>query len=147
MFRNILVAYDDSAPARAALAEAIDIARTQNSNLTVLTVAPPVSPYVGFGGVSAAELQQEVATWAERVARVAAAAAPENVSIHHVERAGRVGEEIVKELDERSYDLIVLGSRGRGRVESNVLGTVNGYVHYHSTVARLSVQAEDDGEA
>ena len=66
------------------------------------------------------------------------------MSIHHVERAGRVGEEIVKELEARGYDLIVLGSRGRGRVESNVLGTVNGYVHYHSTVALLSIQVEDD---
>ena len=62
--------------------------------------------------------------------------------VHHVERSGRIGEEIVKEIEERNYDLVVLGSRGRGRVEANVLGTVNGYVHYHSKIALLSVQAD-----
>jgi nucleotide-binding universal stress UspA family protein len=144
VFRNILVAYDGSAPARAALAQAIDLAQAQNAQLTVLTVAPPVSSYVGLGGLSSDQLKGEIEAWADRVAREAVAEAPEGVIVHHLERSGRVGEEIVKELDQRGYDLVVLGSRGRSRVESNVLGTVNGYVHYHSRTAQLVVQAPDD---
>jgi nucleotide-binding universal stress UspA family protein len=146
VFRNILVAYDASPAARAALAQALGVAQSQNAKLTIVTVAPPVSPYVGLGGVSSEGLQQQVDSWAARCAREAVESAPEGVIVHHIERSGRIGEEIVKELEERNYDLVVLGSRGRGRVEANVLGTVNGYVHYHSKIALLSVQAPDDAD-
>ena len=71
MFRSILVAYDDSPPARAALAQALDIALAQNSKLTIVTVAPPVSPYVGLGGVSSEGLKEQVESWAARCAREA----------------------------------------------------------------------------
>jgi nucleotide-binding universal stress UspA family protein len=130
VFRNILVAYDASPAARAALAQALGVAQSQN----------------GLGGVSSEGLQQQVDSWAARCAREAVESAPEGVIVHHIERSGRIGEEIVKELEERNYDLVVLGSRGRGRVEANVLGTVNGYVHYHSKIALLSVQAPDDAD-
>jgi nucleotide-binding universal stress UspA family protein len=142
VFRSILVAYDASPPARLALEHAIDIARTQNSKLTIVTVAPPVTPYAALGGISPAELENDVGSWADRVAREAVAAAPDEVIVHHVERTGNVGEELVKELKEREYDLIVLGSRGRGRIETNVFGSVNAYVHYHTQTALLSIQSD-----
>jgi nucleotide-binding universal stress UspA family protein len=144
VFRSILVAYDASPPARAALAHAIDIARTQNATLTVVTVAPPVTPYAALGGISPRELEDDVGSWADRVARDAVASVPDDVSVHHVERSGNVGEELVKELEERDYDLIVLGSRGRGRLETNVFGSVNAYVHYHTQTALLSVQVVEE---
>ena len=144
MFRSILVAYDASPPARVALAQAIDIARAQNSKLTVVTVAPPVTPYAALGGISPKELEDDVGSWAERAAREAVESAPDDVIVHHVERSGNVGEEIVKELEERDYDLIVLGSRGRGRLETNVFGSVNAYVHYHTQTALLSIQSDEE---
>jgi len=144
VFRSILVAYDGSPPARLALAQAIDIARTQNSRLTIVTVAPPVTPYVALGGLSTTALKGDVESWAVRVAREAVAAAPDEVIVHHVERSGSVGEEIVRELKERDYDLVVLGSRGRSRLETNVFGSVNAYVHYHTQIALLSIQGVED---
>jgi nucleotide-binding universal stress UspA family protein len=145
MFLNILVAYDGSRSASAALQQAIDLARTQNSKLTIVTVAPPVSPYAAFAGVSADRMKAELESWAARVGKEAADAAPSDVIVHTVQRTGHVGEEIVKELEAGSCDLVVLGSRGHGRVGSSVLGSVNGYVHFHSKVAMLSI--DDPGEA
>jgi nucleotide-binding universal stress UspA family protein len=38
--------------------------------------------------------------------------------------------------------LIVLGSRGRGRAQEGLLGSVNGYIHFHTHVPLLSVPDE-----
>ena len=40
MFENILVAYDGSPTSRAALAQAYQLAQTEQAEITVLTVAP-----------------------------------------------------------------------------------------------------------
>jgi nucleotide-binding universal stress UspA family protein len=141
MFLDILVAYDGSASSQAAFEQAVDLARAQNSKLTVLAVAPPVSPLVGLAGASPDRLKGDAESWAaDRVAE-ARAAAPDDVIVHSVVRVGPVGPEIVKELEAGDYDLLVLGSRGRGRVESEVFGSVNAYVHFHSKVPMLSIDA------
>jgi nucleotide-binding universal stress UspA family protein len=139
MFLNILVAYDGSPTARAALEHAFDLARAQNSKLTVLTVQPPVTPWIALSGASSDRMRAELETWAERRAAEARAAAPDEVIVHTLVRQGHPGAEIVKELESGSYDLVVLGSRGHGRLESEMLGSVNAYVHFHSKVAMLSI--------
>ena len=42
-------------------------------------------------------------------------------------------------LDEGGYDLIVLGSRGRGRMASTLFGSVGAAVHFHARVPMLIV--------
>ena len=71
----------------------------------------------------------------------AAARVPADVIAHTTQHAGEAGPEIVKEIKRRSYDLIVLGSRGRGRAQEGLLGSVNAYVHHHARVPLLSVPA------
>jgi len=56
-----------------------------------------------------------------------------------VQRSGHVGPEIVAELERGHYDLLMLGSRGRGRAQEGLLGSVNSYVHFHARVPVLSV--------
>jgi nucleotide-binding universal stress UspA family protein len=139
VFLNILVAYDGSPAAQAAFQQAVDLARTQNAKLTVVTVAPPVPRFASLADVSIERMKEDLGTWADRMAREAVNAAPDDVTVHHVERSGHVGEEIVRELKAHGYDLIVLGSRGHGRAASNVLGSVNGFVHFHSKTPLLSI--------
>ena len=53
MFNNILVAYDGSPSSRAAAEQAFELAKANNAQVTVLSVAPSVAPLTSFGGVSA----------------------------------------------------------------------------------------------
>lgn len=144
MFLNILVAVDGSPPARRALEHAVDLARAMNSMLTLVLVAPHPAQSAAIAGVSNEQMHKELDDWARRVLGEATATVPEDVIAHTVQRTGDAGPEIVKELERGHYDLIVLGSRGRGRAREGLLGSVNGYVHFHSKVPLLSVP--DDSE-
>jgi nucleotide-binding universal stress UspA family protein len=139
MFLNILVAIDGSGSSRRALEQAVDIARTMNSKLTLITVAPPVSHYIPLAGISPETMRQELDRWAENVLSEAAAAVPDDLVAHRVQRSGHAGPRILEELEQGRYDLVVLGSRGRGRAQEELLGSVNGYLHFHARVPLLSV--------
>jgi nucleotide-binding universal stress UspA family protein len=139
MFLNILVATDGSVSSRRALQQAVDLARAMNSRLTLITVAPPLSHYVTLAGVSSETMREELDRWAEGVLNEATAAVPDDVVAHRVQREGHAGPEILAELERGRYDLLVLGSRGRGRTQEGLLGSVNGHLHFHSSVPLLSV--------
>ena len=139
MFLNILAAVDGSPASRRALEHAIDLARAMNSKLTLITVAPPPSHYAATAGVSSETIREELDTWASRILGEAAADVPDDVIAHKVQRNGHPGPEIVAELERGHYDLVVVGSRGRGRAREGLLGSVNGYLHFHSRVPLLSV--------
>jgi nucleotide-binding universal stress UspA family protein len=144
MFLNILVAIDRSPSARRAFNQAIDLARAMNSKVTLITVAPPASNYAALAGVSSDTIRDELDTWAGGVLKEAADALPDDVIPRRILRRGHAGREIVKELEAGAYDLVVLGSRGRGRAQEGFLGSVNGYLHFHSRVPLLSVPEEAD---
>jgi nucleotide-binding universal stress UspA family protein len=139
VFLNILAAVDASPSSRRALEHAIDIARAMNSMLTVITVVPPPSPYTAIGGVSVETMREELDDWARGILAEALAAVPDDVIAHTVQRSGHAAQEIAAELERGHYDLVVLGSRGRGRAQEGLLGSVNGYLHFHSRVPLLSV--------
>ena len=150
MFLNILVGIDGSPSSRRALEQAVELARAGNAKLTLMTVAPPVSTYVTLGGISPATMNAELDKWAKDLLDETAGTVPENVQAHVVQASGHPGPAIVKELTRGGYDLIVLGSRGRGRAQEGLLGSVNGYVHFHARVPLLSVpphQSTDAAEA
>jgi nucleotide-binding universal stress UspA family protein len=139
MFLNILAGVDGSASSRRALEHAVALARMGNARLTLITVAPPVSSYVTLAGVSSDAMRTELDKWAAEILATASAEVPEDVIAHQVQRAGDAGPEIVDEIRRGGYDLVVLGSRGRGRAQEGLLGSVNGYIHFHSDVPLLSV--------
>jgi len=144
MFRHILVAADGSATAQRALQEAIDIARTQEARLTILTVAPPVPTLMPVAGGDPRAVSETNEHWAGEVLRVALATVPDGVDVHTVIRTGHATHEIVEELTQGDYDLVVVGSRGRGAARAGVLGSVNGAVHFHSHVPMLSISLPDE---
>jgi len=139
MFLNILVAVDGSRSSHLALDSAVELARSMGSKLTILTVAPPLAHYVTFAGVSSETMRKELDRWAERIVNEAAELVPDDVIAHRVQRTGHAGPEILAETKRGGYDLVVLGSRGRGRAQEGLLGSVNLYLHFHAHVPLLSV--------
>ena len=133
---------DDSLSSRRALEYAIGLARAGNAKLTLMTVAPLPSSYVTLGGLSPETMSAQLDKWATEALEEAARVVPDDVIAHKVQGRGHAGPAILKELARGQYDLIVLGSRGRGRAQEGLLGSVNGYLHFHSQVPLLSVPEE-----
>ena len=142
MFTNILVGLDGSPSAQRALEYAIDLARAGGGKLTLMTVAPPVASLVTFGGVSIETMSAELDKWATAVLDEAAETVPQDVTTERVQGSGQAGPEMLTELKRGGYDLIVLGTRGRGRTQEGLLGSVNGYIHFHAHVPLLTVPDE-----
>jgi len=146
VFRNILVGLDRSASSRRALEHAVALAQAGNAKLTLITVAPPVSTYVTLGGVSVDTMTAELDKWAKEVLDAALETIPDDVIAHTIQARGHPGPRILEELNRGGYDLIVLGSRGRGRAQEGLLGSVNGYIHFHAKVPLLTVPPQDGDE-
>ena len=147
MFRNILIAYDGSPTSRNALTQAYELAQAEHANVTVLTVAPTVAPLAALAPTSVEGLRAELDHWARAKLDEADAAAPAGLTVRTVERTGHVGDEIVNEIESGHYDLVVLGSRGHGRLTTEILGSVNNHVHYHSNVPTLTVDTAEASAA
>ena len=144
MFLNILVAIDGSSSSRRALEYAIDLARASNAKLALITVAPPLSSYVTLAGVNPETMSAGLDEWAKNILDEASRTVPDDVLAHTIQARGHAGPEILKELKRGGYDLIVLGSRGRGRAQERLLGSTNGYIHFHSRTPLLSVPEESE---
>jgi nucleotide-binding universal stress UspA family protein len=141
MFKSILVAWDGSEHARRALAEAIDLARTQDARLTLLTVAAPLHAWPGYvPPVSQADL----ISGAEKTLAEGEALVPEGIAVSGRTAAGDPGLELLKRAGAADHDLIVMGSRGRGAVRSAFLGSVSHFVLNHTTVPVLIVHDGDE---
>jgi nucleotide-binding universal stress UspA family protein len=137
MFTSILVAWDGSGHAKRALAEAIDIARTQGARLTLLTVAAPLQAWAGPYVVPISEA--DLARAAEQIAAEGEALVPEGVPVSARTADGHAGLALLKRVKAADHDLIVMGSRGRGTVRSAVLGSVSHFVLNHADVPVLIV--------
>ena len=146
MFRNILVSVDGSEQSDRALDEAIDIARADQARLTILTAInqPPVwatsAMAAGAYAVSAADLEKE----AVDVMRRAVKRVPDDMPVTTVISRKPIRNALMHRLRTSDYDLLVMGSRGRGALRSSVLGSVSHYALNHSPIPVLIVHADGD---
>jgi nucleotide-binding universal stress UspA family protein len=110
-----------------------------NARLTLISVAPQIPGLAYRAGVNVAAMEREAEAEADKILREAVASLPNDLPATTVLKHGHAGEEIVKQIEAGGHDLVVLGSRGRGRVASNLLGSVGADVHFHARVAMLVV--------
>jgi nucleotide-binding universal stress UspA family protein len=141
MFHNILLSIDGSDHSDRALEEAIDIARADQSRLTILTAItqPPVwaasAMAAGACAVTAADLEKE----AVDVMRRAVERVPADVPVTTIISRKPIRNALACAVEKADYDLLVMGSRGRGALSASLLGSVSHYALNHLPIPVLIV--------
>jgi nucleotide-binding universal stress UspA family protein len=140
MFRSILVAVDGSKHSALAVEEAVDLARSVDARITLISVAPRPVPWPSAYPtvVPDAELVKAAQAAVDEVA----AHVPDDVPVGTVARVGRPADEILATARDAHHDLIVMGARGRGAATSLLLGSVSHAVLNQSPAAVLIVHAD-----
>lgn len=140
MFNHILLAVDGSEHSLNAAQTASQLARSMNSaDLRIVVVYDSVPPLLGdpdFQVILNARLDET-----EKILQSAVKAVgevPSTVSTETI--AGDPAEAIIKIADTRKCDLIVMGSRGLGRLAGLVLGSVSQKVVSHAPCPVLIVR-------
>lgn len=139
----MLVAIDGSPTAQRALEAAGELAEALNARLTLIAVAPEVPAFAYRAGIDAEALEREALAETERILGDAVDSLPDDLPVTKVLKQGNAGERIVEQLEAGGHDLLAMGSRGRGRVATNLLGSTGAHVHYHARVAMLVIHPEE----
>jgi nucleotide-binding universal stress UspA family protein len=142
MFTSVLVGIDRSEHARVALAQAVDIARTQHASLTVLVAYSTLLPWGPVSPLPQSAIDEFVASVqgdAQAIADEARSAIPTEVHAEIFVVEAAPAEALLDQAVTGHHDLIVVGSRGRGDAESFLLGSVSHAVLHHSRVPVLIV--------
>jgi nucleotide-binding universal stress UspA family protein len=112
MFDNILVAVDGSPDADRALAQAVDLAQSERTRLTVMTA---LSPIAGTGylvpGAPVDELIAGARAHAEAVLRSALDQIPDDLPVTTVLTEQPIRTALIRQIVDGHHDLVVMGSR------------------------------------
>jgi len=146
--KSILVPVDYSEPSADVLRYAAEIAQRTGATLTVLHVwecmphAPPDLMVKGrdgkarkLGDVIKDNAERDMTQFLERVTL------PQDVAIERRVESGEAARCILSQLTSGKYDLIVMGTHGRGGVEHLMLGSVAEKVTRSSPVPVITVPA------
>ena len=144
-YRHVLVAFDASSEARLALAHAVAMAHVYRAKVALVAVVPP-PPLLswqapgGMLGIHEAE-QEEL----EKALREAADGVPDDLSVTTQLLDGDPARELLRLAREGDFDVIVMGSRGRGRVTAALLGSVSNRVMHDADVPVIVIHRPSDG--
>jgi nucleotide-binding universal stress UspA family protein len=148
-YQTIVVPYDFSEHARAALTTAIDLARRLDSDLYLLHVVQlPVYAYPGFHGAAASPQAdmagvRDGAMQSLREIAAAVEGAPGKVETYVVEGTTIV-EMIRQSAETLGADLIVMGTHGRTGLAHVFLGSVAERTLRSAPCPVLTVQASEE---
>jgi nucleotide-binding universal stress UspA family protein len=146
MFHNILVAVDGSPDADEALTQAIDLAESEHTRLTLITGVQKVTPVASFGmsALPLSEIDEGARSCAEAALRRARDRVPDDVPVTTILTETPIRPALIEAIERGHHDLIVMGSRGRGAVSATLLGSVSHYVLNHSPIPALIVHADTE---
>jgi nucleotide-binding universal stress UspA family protein len=127
---KILLATDSSKEAELAATTAVDLANSTNSELHVVHVGDFLPTVLAQTEVEPAQLEREAQQLLDEQIRGIEEAGG-NVKEAHL-RLGRADEEIVDLAQNIGAGMIVMGSRGRGRIRRALMGSVSESVVRHA---------------
>ena len=144
-YRHVLVAFDASSEAQLALVHAVAMAQVYRAKVALVAVVPP-PPLLswqapgGMLGIHEAE-QAEL----EKALREAADGVPDDLSVTTQLLDGDPARELLRLARDGDFDVIVMGSRGRGRVTAALLGSVSNRVMHDAGVPVIVIHRPSDG--
>ena len=146
MFHNIIVCVDGSVHSERALHEAIDLAEAGHGRLTILTAIPrPPSWACSPASLAAVEpLAEGLAREYEQTLSAAAQSVPASVPLTTILSPDPIRDALMQRLHTGEYDLLMMGSRGRGMLTSSLLGSVSHYALNHSGIPVLIIHSPDE---
>ncbi|HET9587145.1 MAG TPA: universal stress protein [Anaerolineales bacterium] len=140
MFENLLLAVDGSEHALRAARVAASLAQAMNSQTLRIVVAyDPIPPYLGEPYLQNAinarldEAQEVLKKAVQTVGNV-----PAEIQTEHLE--GDAAEAILRAAETHGSDVIVMGSRGLGRLTGLLLGSTSQKVVSHASCPVLIVR-------
>jgi nucleotide-binding universal stress UspA family protein len=121
-YRSVLVPFDGSDFSKRALNRACRIAKTDNSDITVLYVIPRYEEMIDF--FRSESISSSLHREAEKITAVAKDfASVQGVTIHTDIVEGHASDKIVDAAKKSSHDLIVMGSHGYRGVNKAIIGS------------------------
>lgn len=137
---SMLVAVDDSDMSKEVAKEAARIALERNAHVVLLSIVPDSTG--GFGEIDSGyierqdkEFQRLHSDLIDSYFKPSGGTLIESKVLH-----GDPSEKIVQYSNEMNADLVVVGTRGRGRLASTLLGSVSQHVANHSGCSVLIVK-------
>jgi nucleotide-binding universal stress UspA family protein len=136
--KRILIAIDDSIPSRWAVKYGGQLAKDLRGRVMLLHVVVPEVTSVDLPQPQET-LDAEARARGEKLLEAAGELLPRRVKFDHMLCDGPAADEIVQAAKTWEADMVVMGTRGRGRVAQFLLGSVADAVIRHATCPVLTV--------
>lgn len=133
-----LVAIDGSKYSEMALKTAIDLAEKTKASITLLSVID-IDQYLGSTSLQDFTLKSNRDITEKMLAEVIEKYQNQNVKLEKLVTTGSVANEIIAE-SRNDYDLVIVGSRGLGKVKRTFLGSVSNKVVNQAANSTLVVK-------
>lgn len=145
---QVLVAVDGSGQALAACLAAVEIAACFDANVTVLHVAvPQPRSALETSATAARQAEDRARANGETVLDEARAVAPSGLPFTTELLFGDPADVICRRADDLEADLVVVGSRGLGKLNRLLLGSVSQSIVSRTRRSVLVVRPDESGDA
>jgi len=126
VFKNILVPYDGTNFSNRAFQKALDIAKKDNSKITIFTVIEgEYSAIMGYSKINPQVIKKQQSAAKKYISKLESSAKNRGVAITvKIKQGTKIVKEILDFAKTKKFNLIVIGSHGRTGINKLILGSV-----------------------